>query len=72
MNRDKCKSMCTSPRITLREKLFFKMIYETTTRPGKVPEAGIGLWDRSTGEITFPFAATTAGAGAASRVRPGP
>jgi hypothetical protein len=33
MNRDECKAMCTSPLIPLREKLLFRMIYETTTRP---------------------------------------
>jgi hypothetical protein len=38
-----------------REKLFFRMIYETTTRPGEVLEARIELWNRNTGEITFPM-----------------
>jgi hypothetical protein len=33
MNRDECKALCTSFQIPLREKLFFKMICETTTRP---------------------------------------
>jgi hypothetical protein len=45
--------MCTSPQIPLREKLFFRMIYETTTRPREVLEARIELWNRTTGEITF-------------------
>jgi len=54
MNKDECKAMCTSPQIPLREKLFFRMIYETTTRPREVLEARIELWNRNTGEITFP------------------
>ncbi|MBE0524835.1 MAG: hypothetical protein IBX40_10950 [Methanosarcinales archaeon] len=43
-----------SPQIPLREKLFFRMIYETTTRPREVLEARIELWNRNTGKITFP------------------
>ena len=54
MNRNKCKAMCTSLQIPLREKLFFRMIYETTTRPREVLESRIELWNRNTGEITFP------------------
>jgi len=54
MNRDECKAVCTSPLIPLREKLFFRMIYETTTRPIEVLESKIELWTRVTGEITFP------------------
>ncbi len=54
MNRDECKAACTSPQIPLREKLFFRMIYETTSRPREVLEARIELWNRNTCEITFP------------------
>lgn len=54
MNRDECRAACTSPQILLREKLFFRMIYETTTRPREVLEARIELWNRNTCEITFP------------------
>ena len=54
MNKDECRAMCTSPQIPLREKLFFRMIYETTTRPREVLESRIELWNRNTGEITFP------------------
>jgi hypothetical protein len=53
MNKDECRAMCTSPQIPLREKLFFRMIYETTTRPREVLESRIELWNRNTGEITF-------------------
>jgi hypothetical protein len=42
------------PQIPLREKLFFRMIYETTTRQRDILEARIELWNRNTGEITFP------------------
>jgi hypothetical protein len=35
----------------LREKLFFRMIYET--RPREVLESRIELWNRNTGEITY-------------------
>jgi len=54
MNRDECKAACISPEILLREKLFFRMIYETTSRPVEVLEARIELWNRNTCEITFP------------------
>ena len=53
MNKDECKAMCTSPQIPLREKLFFRMIYETTTRPREVLESRFELWNRNTGEITY-------------------
>ena len=54
MNKDECRAMCTSPQIPLLEKLFFRMIYETTTRAREVLESRIELWNRTTGEITFP------------------
>jgi hypothetical protein len=38
MNRDECKAACTSPQLLQREKLFFRMISETTTRPREVLE----------------------------------
>jgi hypothetical protein len=55
LNRDECKAMCTSTQIPLREKLFFRMVYETTTRPREVLEVRIELWNRTTCEITFPI-----------------
>jgi hypothetical protein len=74
MNRDECKSMCTSTQIPLREKLFFRMIYETTTRPREVLESRIELWNRNTGEITFPKTKSKYNrwTGATSRVHPRP
>jgi hypothetical protein len=41
MNKNECRAMCTSPQIPLREKLFFRMIYETTT------QGGPGVQDRA-------------------------
>ncbi len=41
-------------QIPLRKKLFFRMVYETTSRLGEVLEAKIELWNRNTGEIIFP------------------
>lgn len=52
MNLAECKVMCTSPMIPLREKLFFRMIYETTFRPFEVQHLRIEEWNRATGEIT--------------------
>jgi hypothetical protein len=43
MNKEECRAMCTSPIIPLREKLFSRMIYETTTRPREVLSAKIEL-----------------------------
>ncbi len=54
MNKDECRVICTSSMIPLREKLFFRMIYETTSRPGEVLGGTIELWNRNTFEITFP------------------
>ncbi len=51
MNKDECRAMCTSPLIPLREKLFFRMMYETTTRPREVLDSRIKLWNRNTGEM---------------------
>ena len=53
MNKDECCAMCTSPQIPLREKFFFRMSYETTTRPREVLESRFELWNRNTGEITY-------------------
>lgn len=52
MNLAECKAMCTSPIIPLREKLFFRMIDETTFRPFEVQHLRIEEWDRATREIT--------------------
>lgn len=54
MNKEECRAICTSPQIPLRERLFFRMIYETTSRPIEVLETEIGLWGRNALEITLP------------------
>lgn len=54
LNKDECKAMCTSPLIPLREKLFFRTIYETSSRPIEALETRIELWNRNTCEITLP------------------
>lgn len=54
MHKEECRAICTHPQIPLREKLFFRMVYETTTRPREVLGAQIEIWNRNTGEITFP------------------
>jgi len=54
MHKEECRAICTHPQIPLREKLFFRMVYETTTRPIEVLESRIELWSRNTYEITFP------------------
>lgn len=52
MNLAECKAICTSPIIPLREKLFFRTIYETTFRPFEVQHLRIEDWTRATREIT--------------------
>lgn len=52
MNLEECKIICTSPLIPLREKLFFRMIYETQFRPFEVLNLKIEDWDRNQHLIT--------------------
>ncbi len=52
MNLGECRAICTSPQIPLREKLFFRIIYETTFRPFEAQHLRIEDWDRATREIT--------------------
>lgn len=52
MNLEECKTICTSPLIPLREKLFFRMIYETQFRPFEVLNLKIEDWDRNQHLIT--------------------
>lgn len=46
MNLDECRAICTSPQIPLREKLFFRIIYETQLRPFEALNLLIENWDR--------------------------
>lgn len=47
MNIEECTIMCTSYQIPLREKLFFRMIYETLLQPSEVLNLQVENWDRS-------------------------
>ncbi len=52
MNLDECKAICTSPQIPVREKLFFRIIYETQLRPFEALNLLIENWDREQQLIT--------------------
>ncbi len=52
MTIEECKTICTSPIIPLREKSFFRGIYETLFRPIELLQCNIEDWNRKTGEIT--------------------
>lgn len=49
---EECKVICTSSLISLREKSFFRGIYETLFRPNELLRCDIEEWNRKTGEIT--------------------
>jgi integrase len=52
MTVEECKIMCTHHSIELREKLFFRIIYETQLRPFEVLNLLIEQWDRNQGLVT--------------------
>ncbi|MCX9074761.1 MAG: tyrosine-type recombinase/integrase [Candidatus Methanoperedens sp.] len=52
MNVEECRAICTSPQIPLREKLFFRIIYETQLRPFEVLNLLIENWDREQRLVT--------------------
>lgn len=52
MNLDECKAICTSPEIPIREKLFFRTIYETQLRPFEALNLLIENWDREQQLVT--------------------
>lgn len=52
MNLAECKAICTSTIIPLREKLFYRIVYEATFRPFEVQHLRIEDWNRDTREIT--------------------
>lgn len=52
MNKEECKIICTSPIIPLREKAFFRIIYETQLRPFEVMNLEIENWDRTQKMVT--------------------
>jgi integrase len=47
MNLDESRVICTSPEIPIREKAFFRIIYETQLRPFEVLNLQIENWDRN-------------------------
>ncbi len=52
MNLEECKTICTSPLILLRERTFYRVIYETQLRPFEVMNLEIENWDRAQMTVT--------------------
>jgi integrase len=52
MTVEECKTMCTHHSIDLREKIFFRIIYETQLRPFEVLNLQVEQWDRKQGFVT--------------------
>ena len=52
MNLEECRAICTSPEIPIREKAFFRIIYETQLRPFEALNLQIENWDRKQHTIT--------------------
>src|SRR5660398_195358 len=52
MTVEECKTMCTHHSIDLREKIFFRIIYETQSRPFEVLNLQVEQWDRKQGFVT--------------------
>lgn len=52
MNLEECKAICTSPIIPLREKVFFRIIYETQFRPFEVLNLLVENWERELRLVT--------------------
>ncbi len=48
---EECKVLCTSPLIPVREKAFFRVIYETCLRPMEALNLRIENFNRETGEL---------------------
>ena len=53
MTVEECKIMCTHHSIDLREKIFFRIIYETQLRPFEVLNLQVEQWDRKQGFVTL-------------------
>lgn len=49
---EECRILCTSAQIPLREKLFFRIIYETQYRPFEALNLKVEDWDREQHLIT--------------------
>ncbi len=52
MNLEECRAICISPEIPVREKLFFRIIYETQLRPFESLDLLIENWDREQQLVT--------------------
>ena len=52
MNLHECKIICTADIIPLREKAFFRVIYETQLRPFEALNLQIENWDRHQRTVT--------------------
>jgi integrase len=52
LNKEECKIICTNPIIPMREKAFFRLIYETQLRPFEVMNLEIENWDRNQQMVT--------------------
>ena len=52
MTVEECRILCTHHSIDLREKLFFRIIYETQLRPFEVLNLLVEQWDRKQGFVT--------------------
>jgi len=48
---EECKILCTTPIIPLREKAFFRALYETQLRPVEVLNLQIENFNKGTGEV---------------------
>lgn len=51
MTTDECKILCTSPIIPIREKTFFRVVYETELRPFEALHLRIENLNKATGEL---------------------
>lgn len=51
MTLEECKILCTSSLINLREKTYFRIIYETSLRPMEALNLRIEDFNRETGEV---------------------
>lgn len=52
MTVEECRKMFTSCRIPIRERLFFRMIYETLLQPSEVLNLQIENWERECCRVT--------------------
>ncbi len=51
MTVEECKALCTSPLIPVREKAYFRVIYETGLRPMEALNLRIENFNKETGEL---------------------